>query len=116
MVKLIGAVDLPSCVSTIETLPLAVVFELGSMYSGTGTVILPVFTEIAEEVVENPALFEKLTVTGSVLPPLVLMTRGAKGLEEVVASDVIARAFAGGVVVEVVVVELPPPQELVQIA
>jgi len=114
-VKLIGAVDLPSCVSTIETLPLAVVFELGSMYSGTGTVILPAFTEIAEEVVENPALFEKLTVTGSVLPPLVLMTSGAKGLEEVVASEVIARAFAGGVV-ELVVVELPPPQELVQIA
>jgi len=78
-------------------------------------VILPVFTEIAEEVVENPALFEKLTVTGSVLPPLVLMTSGAKGLEEVVASEVIARAFAGGVV-ELVVVELPPPQELVQIA
>ena len=116
MVKLVGAVDLPSCVSTSETLPLAVVFELGSMYSGTGTVILPVFTEMAEVVVEKPALFEKLTVTGSVLPPLVLMTSGAKGFEEVMDSDVIGSAFGGGLVVEPLVVELPPPQELTQIA
>jgi hypothetical protein len=117
MVKFVGAVDLPSCVNTIETPPLAVVFELGSMYNGTGTVTLPLVTEIAEEVTEKPALFEKLTVTGSMLPPLVLITRGAKGFEEVVARDVTARAFGGGgFVVELLVVELPPPQELVQIA
>src|SRR5580704_6975630 len=116
MVKLVGAVDLPSCVSTIETLPLAVVFELGSMYNGPGTVTLPLVTEIAEEVAEKPALFEKLTVTGSALPPLVLITSGARGFEEVVAMDVTARAFGGGFVVELLVVELPPPQELVQIA
>jgi hypothetical protein len=87
------------------------------MYSGTGTVTLPLVTKIAEEVTEKPALFEKLTVTGSVLPPLVLMTSGAKGFEEVAARDVIARAFGGGgFVVELLVAELPPPQELVQIA
>jgi hypothetical protein len=86
------------------------------MYNGTGTVILPAFTEIAEAVVENPALLEKLTVTGSVLPPLVLMTSAAKGFEEVVDSEVTARAFGGGGVVEPLLVELPPPQELVQIA
>jgi hypothetical protein len=109
-------VDLPSCVRTIETLPLAVVFELGSMYSGTGTVILPVFTEIAEAFVENPALFAKLTLTGSVLPPVVLITNDAKGFEEIVASDLIARGFGGGAVVLEAVLELPPPQELKQIA
>jgi hypothetical protein len=86
------------------------------MYNGTGTVTLPLVTEIAEEVTEKPALFEKLTVTGSVLPPLVLITSGARGFDEVVARDVTARAFGGGFVVELVVVEFPPPQELVQIA